>query len=167
MDRWDEGGRLGRVGRFPVVWPWVGRAWHSVGMRRPLLLVLVGAVALAAAPGGALAARHTHKIIVNSGEAIRCPAGGAACIVTVRAAARTAHGRPVGLGRSTTAIAPATTAKLIFTMSAAGRRLLLAHGPLHAQLTVTIKHGADAPVLFVHAITVAVPRRHGGGLPHR
>lgn len=107
------------------------------------------------------ASRRLGKIFVNSGESIQCPAGVAACTATVQATGRDARNRPVTLGRTTITIAPAATARLIFKLDGAGKHLLLSRGPLRARLTVTIRAGAEAPIISTHLITIGLPKRHG------
>lgn len=126
-------------------------------------LALLGTLAALAAMVGAGAAyaKPSRKILVNSGESIQCPAGGAACTVTARATGRDAHHRSVTLGSTTITIAPAATASLIFELDGLGRHLLLARGPLQATLTVTLSDGAGAPIVTAHVITIGVPKRHG------
>jgi len=122
------------------------------------LLLLAAVLAAALGANTASASRSHGKIIVNSGESLKCPEGGPACVVTVQAIGRNSHNRMVGLGQSTITIAPATTTKLIFTLDDPGKRMLT-RGPLRADLTVTIRHGSDAPILSSHAITIGVPQR--------
>jgi hypothetical protein len=123
-------------------------------------VLAVAAVGLGAAP--APASKRLGKIYVNSGESIQCPTGSTACVVSVRAAGRDRHNRELTLGHATFTIAPATTAKLIFKLTSAGKHLLLTRGPLHAKLTVTIRDGSEAPIVSTHPITIGVPKkRHG------
>jgi hypothetical protein len=124
-----------------------------------LLGVLVGLAATVGAD--TTSAKPFGKIFVNSGESIRCPAGAAACTATVLATGRDARNRTVTLGGTTITIAPAATARLIFKLDHAGRRLLLTHGPLRAKLTVTVSEGANPPIVSIHPITIGVPKRRG------
>jgi hypothetical protein len=109
---------------------------------------------------GSAVAKPLGKIIVNSGEALQCPAGGESCVVGVTATGRDSHKRQMQLGSATITIAPAATAKLVFTLNGAAKRLLLAHGPLNATLTVSIRYGANPAILTTHAITIGVPKKH-------
>ncbi|HEY7952788.1 MAG TPA: hypothetical protein VID70_07350 [Solirubrobacteraceae bacterium] len=126
-------------------------------------LVFAGLLAALAATTGAVAAsaRPLGKIFVNSGESIRCPAGGEACTAKLQATGRDAHNRDVTLGHTTITIAPAATAKLIFKLDRTAKHLLLTRGPLQARLTVTIRTGTQAPIVSSHPITIGVPKRHG------
>ncbi len=126
-------------------------------------LTLAGLLAtLAMAIGAdAASAKPLGKIIVDSGESLQCPAGSAACVVTVRATGHNAHSRSVALGDSTITVAPAATTQLIFTLDGPAKRMLLRGGPLDADLTVTVRHGSDAPIVATHPITIGVPRRRG------
>jgi len=127
-------------------------------------LTLAGALVMAAVTIGAdtAPAKPLGKIIVNSGESLQCPAGSMTCVVTVQATGRNARNHRVALGHSTITIAPAATAKLIFTLNRTGKRLLLSRGPLHAHLTITARHGIDAPIVSDHPITIGVPKKHRG-----
>jgi hypothetical protein len=121
-----------------------------------LLATLTMAIGADAAP-----ARPRGKIIVNSGESLQCPAGSAACVVTVQATGHNAHSQSVALGTSTITVAPAATTRLIFTLDGPAKRMLLSGGPLEANLTVTVRHGSDAPIVASHPITIGVPsKRH-------
>jgi hypothetical protein len=83
-------------------------------------------------------------------------------VVTVQATSRDRHNHRVALGKSTITVAPAGTAKLIFRLSAAGKHLLLTHGPLLADLTVTTREGSEAPIVSTHPITIGLPKKlHG------
>lgn len=128
---------------------------------RKLTLVAILATFATALAADTAPAKPLGKIFVNSGESIRCPAGTAACTATVRATGRDAHNRSVTLGGATITIAPAATARLIFKLDRAGKRLLLTRGPLRASLTVTISTGTEAPIVTTHPITIGVPKRHG------
>jgi hypothetical protein len=130
-------------------------------MRRLTLAAILTTLVLAMGANTVAASKPLGKIIVNSGESIRCPAASAGCVVSIQATARNRHNRSVSLGHATIAIAPAATARLVFRLSGAGKRLLLTRGPLRAWLTVAIRDGSAAPIVSTHPITIGVPRRHG------
>jgi hypothetical protein len=130
-------------------------------MRKFTLVGVLAVVAMGLGAASAPASKRLGKIIVNSGESVQCPAGSAACVVSVQADGRDRRNRELTLGRATITIAPAATAKLTFKLNAAAKRLLLTRGPLRASLTVTVREGADAPIVSTHSITIGVPKRHG------
>jgi|GEM_PF-6564792 len=130
-------------------------------MRKLTFIGVLAALAVAFTADTA-PARPLGKITVNSGESLRCPVGGDACVVTVQAVGRNAHNQMVALGQSTITIAPAATTRLVFILDNSAKRMLLRGGPLRADLTVTVRHGSDAPILSSHSITIGVPKRQHG-----
>ena len=82
-------------------------------------------------------------------------------MVTVQATGHNGHNRSVALGDSTITVAPSATTRLIFTLDGPAKRMLLKSGPLEANLTVTVRHGSDAPIVATHPITIGVPRKRG------
>lgn len=130
-------------------------------MRKFVLLGVLAVLATGLAATTAPASKRLGKIIVNSGESIQCPAGSAACVVSVQATGRDRHNHRLALGRATITIAPAATSRLTFKLNATAKRMLLTRGPLRASLTVTVREGAEAPIVSTHSITIGLPKRHG------
>jgi hypothetical protein len=111
-------------------------------------------------------------VVVNAGETVQCPKEGGLCVVTIQATAETAHltsagkkskgkNRKLVVGSATLTLSPGASAKVTFKLNATGKRLLRSHGRLLVKLTVTVRHGSDAPVVSTRTLHLRAPKHHG------
>ncbi|HEX4106860.1 MAG TPA: hypothetical protein VHX88_01925 [Solirubrobacteraceae bacterium] len=109
---------------------------------------------------GSVGARRVRgRTVVGTGRALRCPAGGPACVATVtgRSNRRTgrAKGTPrVGVGHASITARAGRTVALTFTLNPRGRALLARHRRLAIALTVGTRLRGGA--VTRHRLTVIV-----------
>jgi hypothetical protein len=107
---------------------------------------------------------------VITGETVSCPPQGGLCVATVLGEVETAHlasaankhkvkNSKLRVASATITISPGASAKVTFKLNATGKSLLHTHGHLLIKLTVTIRHGSDAPVISTHEIRINAPKR--------
>jgi hypothetical protein len=122
-------------------------------------------------PTGSASTAAGGGVVVNSGEIVQCPQEGGLCVVTIQATAESAHlasaakhktkNRKLVVGSATLTVSPGASAKVTFKLNAAGRRLLKAHSHLLVKLTVTVRHGSEAPVVSTHSLRLSAPKHRG------
>lgn len=128
------------------------------------------ATASISSSGHVSTSRRGGRILVATGEVVRCPAGFIPCRVTVEAVshpnghfASAVHGKKKAarkmIGRATSTVTPGSVGKLTFELNATGAALLHRLRHLGAILTVTVHHGGAKPLMTTRRITVNAPRQ--------
>jgi PKD repeat protein len=126
------------------------------------------AKATIAATGHASTSTAGATTLVGSGQTVQCPSTGGLCVVTVKAQIATGHisahhkgrGYSATVATATLTLSPGSSAKVSFKLNATGARLLRVHHHLPLKVTITVRHGSDAPLVVSHLITISAPKRH-------
>jgi hypothetical protein len=108
--------------------------------------------------------RKGHKILVDTGIKVSCPAGGAACSAVASArtlkavAARKVHKSKVTLASKTFKIAAGKTQRIVLTLSSKGAKALKRNKKLRVKVTVVARVGNNAARTTTRTITIKQPK---------